>query len=294
MMQHWIPLILFSSLFLSIYDMAKKQSVRENHVMEVLFLATASGTLFFIVMLAVSGKMGAALSITPLHLFLIAGKALLVASSWIFAYYAMRALPISIVAPIRASAPLWTLLAALILFREIPSLMQACGMGLIIIGYLCFSLAGRAEGISFARNRGVLYVFLGTILGAMSAIYDKFLLQKCAIARDPFQLWSSLFILIVLGFVWMVQRKFRLERTPFHWRWTIPWVGILLTLADWFYFAALSQDGVAISILSMIRRSSVVLSFTAGAILFHERNFKKKTPALLAILAGVFLLCLAR
>ena len=167
-------------------------------------------------------------------------------------------------------------------------------MGLILIGYVGFSLAGRAEGICFTRDRGVLYVFLGTLFGAMSALYDKFLLQHCGIERNAFQFWSSLMILLILGLVWAIQEKKHWEPTPFQWRWTIPLVGIFLTLADWFYFHALSQAGVAISILSMVRRSSVVLTFIAGALFFQEQNFKKKTPALLAILLGVVLLCWAK
>jgi len=65
-------------------------------------------------------------------------------------------------------------------------------------------------------------------------------------------------------------------------------VGILLTLADWCYFHALAQAGVAISIISLIRRSNVVLSFTFGALLFHEGNLKRKSIAL-AAMSGQFL-----
>ena len=291
---NWVPLILASSLFLSVYDIAKKKSVKGNHVLAVLFWATAVGTLAFMLYLIGTGAFLPLFKVSAGDLLLLSGKALLVSASWIFAYYAMRALPISIVAPIRASAPLWTLVGALILYHEIPTLWQGIGMGLILVGYLGFSLAGRAEGIRFTRDKGIIYVFLGTVLGALSALYDKFLLQTCGIERNIFQFWSSLMILLLLGIVWQVMERRRWEPTPFKWRWTIPLIGIFLTLADWCYFRALSQEGVAISILSMIRRSSVVLTFAAGALFFHERNFKRKTPALAAILLGVALLCLAK
>lgn len=293
-MSSWVPFILASSLFLSIYDVSKKKSVRDNHVLAVLFWATFTGTLSFVLYLIASGAFLPVFHLSLNQFLLLGVKAVLVSSSWIYAYYAMRALPLSIVAPIRASAPLWTLLGALILYHEFPTVWQGVGMALILVGYLGFSLAGRAEGIRFTHNRGVLYVFLGTLLGAMSALYDKFLLQNCAIERNAFQFWSSAMILFLLGIVWFIQQKKHWEPTPFQWRWSIPLVGIFLTLADWFYFHALSQEGVAISILSMIRRSSVVLSFVAGALFFHERNFKKKTPALIAILLGVAFLCLAK
>jgi transporter family protein len=205
----------------------------------------------------------------------------------------MRALPLSIAAPIRASAPLWTLFGAMLLFREIPTVLQACGMAAIFTGYWLFSVAGKLEGIHFGRHRGVFLAFAGTLLGAGSALYDKYLLRTCGLERNTLQFWFAVDLVVVLGLCLLSQRLAGLQRTRFHWRWSIPAVGLLLMAADWFYFGALSEEGVAISILSLVRRSSVALSFSLGAVLFKERNLRKKALALAAILAGVAILCLA-
>ena len=205
----------------------------------------------------------------------------------------MRALPISIVAPIRGSAPLWTILGAMVLYREVPTAWQAAGMAAVVAGYALFSWAGRAEGIRFGRHRGILLIAAGTLLGAVAALYDKHLLQHCRIAPDALQLWFSFWLVVLTGAALALQRARDWARTPFSWRWTIPVVGIALTLADWCYFHALAQHGVPISIVSLIRRSNVVVSFTVGALLFHEGNLKRKGFALAAILAGVAILCLA-
>lgn len=288
----WIPLILASAFLLALYDTAKKHSVRDNGVMPVLFAATACGSAAFAAALAAAGHLRPALAIAPAAFWLVALKALIVTASWVFVYYAMRALPLSIVAPIRASGPLWTLAGAVLLFREIPSPLQALGMAAVLTGYWIFSLAGRAEGIRFTRHAGILYAFAGTLLGAGSALYDKYLLRTCGLPRDTMQLWFAFDLVAILGAALLVQRLAGLHRTRFTWRWTIPVVGILLMASDWLYFGALSQEGVAISVLSLIRRSNVVLSFAAGAFLFRERNLRKKALALAAILLGVALLCL--
>jgi len=289
----WIPYILISALFLAFYDIAKKHSVHANAVMPVLFLATVCGSLFFALALAVTGHLRTALDISAAGFGLVLIKTVIVSASWIFVYYAMRALPISIVAPIRASAPLWTLCGAILLFHEIPTPLQAAGMATIFIGYWLFSVAGKAEGIHFTRHVGVFYAFAGTLLGAGSALYDKYLLRSCGIDRNTLQLWFAIDLVAVLGLVLLAQRVAGLQRTRFTWRWTIPVVGILLMAADWFYFGALSEEGVAISVLSLIRRSNVVISFAAGAWLFGENNLSKKAFALAAILVGVAILCLA-
>lgn len=290
----WIPFILISAVLLAVYDTAKKHSVRDNGVMPVLFFATACGAAAFAVALAAAGQLRDALAISATGFWLVAVKSLIVSASWIFVYYAMRALPLSVAAPIRASAPLWTLCGALILFREIPTPLQALGMTVILTGYWLFSVAGQAEGIRFTRNAGVFCAFAGTLLGAGSALYDKYLLHGCGLERNAMQVWFAIDLTVLLGAALLAQRAAGLQRTRFEWRWTIPVVGVLLMAADWFYFNALSQEGVAISVLSLIRRSNAALSFAAGALIFRERNLKKKGIALAAILAGVALLCLAK
>ena len=289
----WVPFILISALLLAFYDIAKKHSVRDNAVMPVLFVATLCGSLGFAAALAVTGRFGTALAISPAGFGLVVIKSLIVSASWVFVYYAMRALPISIASPIRASAPLWTLLGAIALFGEIPTPVQAVGMAAIFAGYWLFSVAGKSEGIHFGRHAGVFYAFAGTLLGAGSALYDKYLLHTCGMERNTLQLWFAIDLVVILGLCLCAQRLAGWQRTRFQWRWTIPVVGLLLMAADWFYFGALSEKGVAISILSLIRRSNVVLSFSVGALLFRERNLREKSFALAAILAGVAILCLA-
>ena len=290
----WIPLILASALLLAFYDVARKASVNRNAVLPVLFLSTLSGALFFTILLAATGHLADAATLPARHHVLVFLKALLTAGMWTCVFYAMRALPLSIAAPIRNSAPLWTLIGGILLYHEIPNAMQAVGMAAVVSGYILFSLAGRAEGIHFGRHYGILLVAIGTLLGAAAAIYDKYLLQMLHIPANAVQFWFALWLVVLLGLVLAVQRSAGWDRTPFQWRWSVPAVGILLILSDWCYFHALAQHGVAISVLSLIRRCSVVVTFIVGAAIFGEGNLKRKALALAAILAGVVILTLAR
>jgi drug/metabolite transporter (DMT)-like permease len=261
--------------------------------MPVLFWATLCGSSLFVLATILTGQLESACTITALNLWRVAFKTILVSGSWIMMYYAMRALPISIAAPIRTSAPLWTLAGAVLLFREIPSWPQAFGMAVVITGYGAFALAGRREGIIFHRSAGIFLAMGGTMLGAASALYDKYLLQTCAIPRNTMQFWFCVDLVASLGIAWQVQQRAGLQRTRFEWRPTIPAVGILLVISDWLYFRALSEPGAAISILSLIRRSNCLISFFVGATIFHDMNIRHKIWGLAAILAGVTILCLA-
>lgn len=289
----WIVWVLLSALLLSLYDICRKHSVRENAVLPTLVLANLSGMVAFLALYAATGRLGLLGALDIRQWLLVLAKSALVATSWTCVYYALRSLPISIVAPIRASAPLWTFFGAFLLFHERPSLPQGIGMLFIFLGYYVFSVAGRAEGISFLRSRGVPYVGFSTLLGAASGLYDKFLLQTCGIPREPMQLWFSIDLVVLLALAATVQRLLGYGRERFVWRWSIPLVGFLLIAADWFYFLALSKPGASVATISLMRRTSVVITFLLGARFFHETNLKAKAVALAAILAGIVLLALA-
>lgn len=106
------------------------------------------------------------------------------------------------------------------------------------------------------------------------------------------QSWYNFYQLLmmgtVVGLLWWPRRT----TTPFHWSWAIPLISIFLSLADFAYLTALGEEGAMISVVSMVRRGSVVVSFCCGALLFHERNLRAKALDLLFILVGMFFLWL--
>jgi len=293
----WIGWILASCASLSAYDLCKKASVRENTAFPVLFLSTASAWLTVTLGLVLTGNFAATVGVSPRVVAALALKSVIVAASWTATYLALRTLPITCAAPIRATGPLWTLLGAIILYGELPTPAQAAGIASVLTGCWIFSRSTAAEGIRFWHNRAILLAFLGTILGSCSALYDKCLLKSMAIPTGTVLWWFLGGMVLLYSVPAAVEfRRSRLPaaRTRFDWCWTIPCVGILLAGSDASYFTAVAAPGSRISILSVIRRSSVVFTFLVGGTIFRETNLRRKAVALAAILAGVVILCLAR
>lgn len=295
----WSVLAIISAVLLGLYDVLKKGSLRGNFVLPVLFMSAVAGALLFIPIIFCSRFIDGFDKVTLLYVpqtdattqGLIFLKSVLVASSWILAYFAMKHLPITIASPIRASAPLWTLLGALLLFRERLNWLQWAGVSVTIIFYYIFSLVGRQEGIDFRSNRWVLYMVLATILGSISALYDKFLIQHYD--RMAVQAWYSVYLVPVIGLVLSLS-KYSGKSTflPFRWSWTIPMIGITLSIADFLYFFALACPGSLIAVISTLRRSSVLVSFLVGAELFGDKNVWSKFLVLIGIIAGIILIVL--
>ena len=289
----WTVWILASACFLALYDLAKKASVLGNAVLPVLLCSTCCGCAAFVTGLAVCGGLsGAFAAIDGRILALSAIKSVIVATSWVFTFCALRTLPITIATPIRASAPALVFVAAFFLYGEIPSWIQGIGMLAVFGGYFVFSWAGKHEGIDFFRNKAVWCAIAGACFSALSSIWDKYVFQVAAAPVESVQFLFQIGLVLVYALILSGQRILRLPHVRFEFRWTIPLVGILLAMADWLYFRGLAIPGAPISVGSLLRRFSVVITFVLGALFFHETNLKRKALALAAILVGVILLCI--
>lgn len=292
----WLAFALVSALFLGLYDVAKKQSLKENAVIPVLWFNTLFCSLLmlpFTLLSATTGLLDDSIFYVPsagweLHRLLML-KAFIVLGSWIFGYFGMKHLPITLFGPINATRPIIVLLGGLLLFGERLNMYQWIGVIIAVISFYMLSVSGKKEGISFAHNKWVFCVIMATLLGAVSALFDKYLLGRF---NNMFvQAWSNFYQLalmtVILFTLWWPTRR---HTTPFQWKWPIIFIAVFLTLADYAYFVSLAQSASMVSIVSMIRRSSVIVSFLCGALLFHEKNLKSKVIDLLLVLLGLFFL----
>ena len=234
-------------------------------------------------------------------------KAFVVLSSWICGYFAIKKLPLTIVGPVNATRPVMTLVGAMLIFGERLNLLQWAGVCMAIFSFWMLSRSGKKEGIDFKSNVWVLLLVAAAVLGACSGLYDKYLMASSGAGLDRLfvQGWYNLYQAVIMGIimllVWLPERKRALDRAvpgtgpdyvPFVWKWTIPFISLALTAADLAYLYALTMPGAMISVVSMIRRSSVLVSFVFGAVVFHEKNLRSKVLDLVFVLLSLILLLL--
>lgn len=285
----WVLLATLSALCLGFYDVMKKLSVDRNNVLGVLFLNTAFGALFMLpVIIAglVHGNYGLGGTLTGHGFILI--KSVIVLSSWLLGYASIKHLPLTIAGPVNASRPVLVLVGALIIFGERLNLWQWAGVLLGFWSLFFISRLGGKEGFSLKSSRWVWMAIGATSLGAISALYDKYLLTRF----EPLevQAWYSLYQLVIMGVTLFIIMKATKVTTPLRWRWTIPFISVFLTVADIAYFYSLSLEGSMIAVVSMIRRGSVIVSFFYGVIALHEKNIKLKIIDLTFLLIGLTML----
>lgn len=296
----WLYLGISSGLILGFYDLLKKQSVRENAVLPVLLFSNMASMLVWVPLLILSQWKREwlphqGLWVNPLtfteHLMLMT-KSTIVGCSWLFGYFALKHLPISIAGTIRSTSPLFTLLGAILIYQEAPSGQQWWGMGITLIFFIALSFVGKREGIHFENNRWVWLIILSTLLGACSGLWDKFLLGSYGLSPAAVQSWFSVYLFIFMLFPAFGWYRGWWTRSKFQWRNSIPLIGITLLVADFFYFKALSDPDAMVSVVSCLRRGAVIVTFFIGTFWFREKQFWKKLPCVLGILSGILLILL--
>lgn len=293
----WLGLAFVSAFFLGCYDISKKISVGNNAVIPVLFFNTLFCTLLLFPLFFISrvapGVLGDTVFFVPsvpaeTHLYIFV-KSVIVLTSWILGYFAIKHLPLTITGPINATRPVMTLVGAMLIFGERLNVYQWIGVILTIVSFFLLSMSGKKEGISFKNNKWIIFIFLATLTGAMSGLYDKFLMQR--FSSTSVQFWFNFYQCLMMGiimlFLWYPKRK---KNTPFTWKWSILLVSLFLTIADFVYFYALTDPDAMISIISMVRRSSVLVSFAGGVLLLREKNLKAKAADLVLIVIGMIFL----
>lgn len=287
----WLFFAFLSAALLGFYDVCKKHALRQNAVIPILFLNTLFCSIIFLPM-AFQTPFGG----WEVQQYIIL-KSCMVLSSWLLGYFGMKNLPLTLVGPINATRPVMVLLGALLLFGERLNAWQWCGVLLAILSFFLLSRSGKKEGIDFRHNRWILCIVGAAILGALCGLYDKYLMAEpeaggVGLPRLTVQCWYNFYQAIMMGamllLLWLPKRK---ESTPFQWRWSIILISIFLSIADYVYFYSLSLDGALVSVISMVRRSSVVVSFLLGAFVFHEQNLRSKAIDLVLVLLGM--VCLA-
>ncbi|MCF2574733.1 DMT family transporter [Phocaeicola barnesiae] len=293
----WLLLAFCSAALLGFYDVFKKKSLAGNAVLPVLGLNTLFSSLIFLPFILISHFRPEWLQQTiffvpdagwEVHRYILL-KSVIVLSSWTFGYFGMKHLPLTIVGPINATRPVMTLVGALLIFGERLNLYQWIGVLLAIVSFFLLSRSGKKEGIDFQHNRWIWFIVLAALLGAVSGLYDKYLMGR--FDNMVVQAWYNVYQLFLMGgvlmFLWWPKRK---TTTPFHWDWCIILISVFLSAADFVYFYALSLDGSMISIVSMVRRSSVLVSFLFGAMIFREKNLTSKAVDLVLVLLGMIFL----
>ena len=219
----WTLLAFLSALCLGCYDVSKKIALRSNRVVDVLTISVCFSALLLSVPLLLSRLSPEMMSDTPFyvpridlqaHLYTIL-KSAIVLSSWVFAYISLKHLPISLVSPMQATRPMWTLIGALLLFDERLNSWQWTGVILAIGTVFAYSLTNAklstrsSDTQPSTLNRYHLFLALAILIGACSGLYDKYLMRRYD--HNAVQVYYTFYQAIMMLVTWVIINRKNLK-----------------------------------------------------------------------------------
>lgn len=298
----WIILAILSALCLGCYDVSKKRSLTANSVVGVLTVSVLISSVILFPMWLLSRIYPDMMQHTILYVphvdlythGLIIIKSALVLSSWLCAYIALKHLPLSVVAPMQATRPMWTLMGAVFLFSEILNGWQWAGVVCALGSVLIYSLVERKKDKQEMKGQQTYLVFLivGILLGSASGLYDKYLMRQYDHnAVQVYYTWYQAIMMLIVAGVNRIQRERGMVQTLFSWRWEIIGISVFLVLSDFFYLLALTYPDSLIAVVATARRAGTIIPFIYGIVILKEQHPLRKVLCLSGILLGlVFLL----
>lgn len=304
----WTFLAFISAVCLGFYDISKKIALRDNRVIDVLTLSICISALVLSIPLLLSrlcpdlmlGTHFYVPTLDPKAHFFTVLKSMIVLSSWVFGYLSIKHLPISVVSPMQATRPMWTLVGALLIFGERLNTWQWVGVCLAIGTVFVFSFFTRHPRTPRtprdpSLNRYYIALALTIILGACSGLYDKYLMRRYD--HNAVQVYYTIYQAILMLVVWAIDsyRHHRTSSTPRLSRPSsllpIALISLFLIISDNVYMLALRDPDSLIAVVSTIRRGGAVIGFAYGLIFLKEQDPLHKILCMAGICAG--LVCLA-
>ena len=298
----WVILAFISALCLGGYDISKKIALRNHRVVDVLTLSICISSIILCLPLMLSRLYPEMMINTHFYVplldlrghLLTFLKSCIVLSSWIFAYISLKHLPISVVSPMQATRPMWTLIGALLIFGERLNIWQWVGVLLAIGSIFIFSFRNKsAHPSSGSANRYYIALVLAILIGSCAGLYDKFMMRHYD--HNSVQVYYTLYQAVMMLVVWMIDRvhkgfEFKMPAIK---RSVLPIVliSVFLVISDNVYMLALEDPDSLIAVVSTIRRGGAMIGFAYGLLFLHEPEPKKKIACMVGILAG--LICLA-
>ena len=322
----WTLLAFISALCLGFYDVSKKIALRDNRVIDVLTLSVCFSSLILSVPLILSRLCPELLLDTPFfvpkmdlqaHLFTLL-KSAIVLSSWVFAFISLKHLPISVVSPMQATRPIWTLIGALLIFDEHLNPWQWAGVLLTIITIFVFSFKGKSSiknqlSISnkssiiniqsqITNNKYYISLVLAILIGACSGLYDKYLMRR--FDHNAVQVYYTFYQALMMLIAWFIMNRSELgarkcnksllltpsaKRSIFSLskRSLLPiiLISVFLVISDNVYMLALSYPDSMIAVVSTIRRGGTIIGFAYGLLFLKEPDPVRK----ILCMSGIFL-----
>lgn len=275
----YIFIILVSALLFSLYDIFKKVSLRKSNIYEILFFYCLAGFLFSLIYI------NKVFDIDIGSIFIILLKSIIIVFDWILVIKALEKLDIGIVSPLSLISVIIVLIASSIIFDEPFYLTNIISFIFIGGGVILLSFLERKQ--SKEKNKlYIIFLLIAALLTSIGIMIDKYLLTYRNISNKTILVWFMFFNTILYLIIYKIKNK-KIELYKVKENFWMVLAGISITLSEALYYYAIGLENSNLSLISILRKSSVIFSTILASIFLKEKNLLKKIVILFVMLIGV-------
>lgn len=292
----WIFLVFVYGIIKGLREICKKKSLEKNSVTEVLLVYT------FLSLLICIPQIPNAVGLTVNQYLWIALKSFIIFIAWMAGFKAIKKLPISLCGVLDLSRVLFASLLGVVVLGEKITFFKGIGllfvsMGLLFLKFNPFlkrdrlsssesnSIAITEEQKKSSNTFFICLAFLSCILNAVSGLLDKILMKE--MNSSQLQFWYT-FFLVVYYSIYALVRRVKINKGIWKniWVWFLA-VGIIVM--DKALFIANGYPESQVTIMTMIKQSSVIIAILSGKFIFREKNILQKMICAAIIIIGILI-----
>lgn len=303
----WLFFSFVSATIVGFRDFFKKIALRGNDILWVLCLVTVLSALMFMPFILASrctdwldtSFFYVPQSTLQLHLCSLV-KCLLLICCWFCSFYGIKHLPLTVSGIIAAFGPVETVVAATLIFGETLNPMQWAGVLVSTFSLVLVGLGTKDKSTDFVCGRHFWIMILSTVFSAAAALWDKFAMGRVEdggmgmsvmFIQSWYNIYQAAILSTILLFTVKRSKGGNIARSQLSKLVALVFmVSLCEVVADLLYDAALQIPGCLVSIMAIVRRGSVMVSFILGIAILKERNIGKRLLDLILVLSGMLLI----
>ena len=280
----YIFFVFLSALFLGAYEVLKKISLKRSSVYEVLFFYCLSGFLISLIFI------NDAIDVSFNEILFVLLKSAVIVINWLLVAKCMQKLDVGIVVGFSLLNTVLVVFGSSLFFNEVITWLHFVSLLFIGAGIILITLLERKQNDKKIKNN-YLYIILliiGSVLGACSGLLDKYMLNVKGVKPTAVLVWFLFFNTLIYGVIYLIKNK-KIEWKKIKENYWMSLTGIAIAASDIVYYYAIIMDGAQISLISILRKSSVIVATILASVFLKEKYLLKKLGLLLIMLIGISL-----
>ena len=317
----WILLVLFYGAVKGCREIIQKKAMTRNSIMEILVFYTLLSFIFVV------PQAKDALGMVPKFYLLIALKSFIIFLAWICSFNALKRLPVSLFGILDMTGVLFATMLGVVFLGESLSVLRVLGLVTVCGGLLLLKFKPRffrRSGVTQQSQASRHFVpksqvgfytaiaVLSCLLNAVSGFLDKLFMKD--VTTSQLQFWYLLFLCAYYVLYIFVRRikvvekrtssggssdirrtnagnggspeRVSLSVVKNGWVWLL---AVLFVAGDKALFMANGIPESSVSVMTLIKQSSCIVTILGGRIFFKEKDTGYKLFCAAVIIVGILL-----